>query len=213
MHERNSQPPAPDIVALVLAAGQGSRFNDSGCRYKPVAPLADGTPMIYAVCHTLLQHVADITVVCGPNERSVRDALKGLPVNIVHCADAHDGMSASLRYGVRQSPTRIGWIVALADMPFIRADTVQAIAARLHQGGRIVRPQFNDRLGHPVGFSCEFEDELLAVAGDEGARSIIRRHPDAVTLLPVEDPGCLIDIDTEEQLQQYGKDSRLFAKQ
>lgn len=213
MPEHDNLPGAPDIVALVLAAGQGSRFDRTGQRYKPLASLADGTPMVYAVCHTLLQHIPNISVVCGPHEQALRDALQGLSVNVIHCADASDGMSASLRCAVRHSPAQIGWIVALADMPFIRADTVQAIAACLHQGERIVRPQFNGRQGHPVGFSCEFEYELLAVAGDEGARSIIRRNPDAMTLLPVEDPGCLIDIDTEEQLQQYDKHSRLFAKQ
>ena len=193
----------PDIVALVLAAGKGSRFDATGKHFKPVQALADGTPMVYAVCHTLLQHVANVTVVCGPQEDAVRSALGQLPVSLAHCANAHLGMSASLRCGVENRPTRLGWIIALADMPFIHTDTVQGIVLRLRQGARIVRPTYQNKPGHPVAFASEFREELLGITGDEGARAIIQQHPDALTVFAVNDPGCLIDIDTIEQLQQY----------
>ncbi|AHG62333.1 nucleotidyltransferase family protein [Advenella mimigardefordensis] len=198
-------PAVPDIVAVVLAAGQGSRFDASGTRYKPVQPLADGTPMVYAVCHRLLQHIDAVTVVCGPQQKAVRDALGELPVNLIHCADAETGMSASLRFGIRHSPARLGWIIALADMPCINASTVQTVTEHLRQGGRIVRPHYANRPGHPVAFASEFRNELLQVTGDEGARAVVTRHPDALTLIPVNDPGCLLDIDTHEQLLQLGK--------
>lgn len=205
MPASDHQQPVPDIVAIVLAAGKGSRFDASGARYKPVQPLADGTPMVNAVCHTLLQHIEAVTVVCGPQHEAVRTALGGLPVNLVHCADADTGMSASLRYGISHSPARVGWLIALADMPCIQPNTVQAVAAHLRQGDRIVRPQYRSRPGHPVAFASRFRDELLQVTGDEGARAIVRRHPDALTLIPVDDPGCLLDIDTQEQLQHLTK--------
>lgn len=205
MPEPDRQPPVPDIVAIVLAAGQGSRFDASGARYKPVQPLADGTPMVYAVCHSLLQHIDTVTVVCGPQQDRVRDALGGLPVNLTHCADADMGMGASLRCGIRHSPARLGWVIALADMPCIQAGTVQAVVEHLRQGSRIVRPYFANRPGHPVAFASEFRSELLQVKGDEGARAVVARHADALTLVSVNDPGCLLDIDTQEQLLQLGK--------
>jgi len=205
MPEPDYRAVAPDIVALVLAAGKGSRFDASGAHYKPVQPLADGTPMVYAVCHTLLQHVDAVTVVCGPQQQAVRNALGELPVNLIHCADADMGMSASLRCGISHSPARVGWIIALADMPCIHANTVRAVATHLRQDGHIVRPQFQNRSGHPVAFASQFRDELLQLTGDEGARAIIQRHPDALALIPVTDPGCLLDIDTPEQLQRLGK--------
>ncbi len=213
MLEPDCRTPAPDIVALVLAAGKGSRFDASGTRYKPVQSLDDGTPMVYAVCHTLLQHIDAVTVVCGPQQEAVRHALDGLPVNLIHCADAHVGMSASLRCGISHSPARVGWIIALADMPCIHTSTVQAIVTHLRQVGGIVRPQFRNAPGHPVAFSSQFRDELLQVTGDEGARAIVQRHPDALTLVSVNDSGCLLDIDTQEQLQQLGKAGGSLAPQ
>jgi len=206
MTERTPSISVPDIVALVLAAGKGSRFDDSGKRFKPVQALADGTPMVYAVCDTLLQHIANVTVICGPHEQAVRSALGNLPVRTVHCPQAHQGMSASLRCGVQSSPARIGWIIALSDMPFIRAETVSGIASRLRQGEQIVRPAYQGKPGHPVAFASMFRDQLLGITGDEGARTIIHQHPDALTVFTANDPGCLIDIDTVEQLQQYRTD-------
>ncbi|WP_051401636.1 nucleotidyltransferase family protein [Advenella kashmirensis] len=204
MTERTSPTSVPDIVALVLAAGKGSRFDASGTRYKPVQALADRTPMVYAVCHTLLQHIAHVTVVCGPQEQAVHSALGDLPVRTVHCTEAHQGMSASLRCGVQSSPASVGWIIALSDMPFIRAETVSGVASRLRQGEQIIRPAYQGKPGHPVAFASKFRDQLLGITGDEGARTIIRRHPDALTVFTVNDPGCLIDIDTVEQLQRHG---------
>lgn len=198
-----SEAAIPELVAIVLAAGKGSRFDATGTNYKPVQQLADGTPMVYAVCHTLLQHIRNITVVCGPQEQAVGHALRTLPVTIVHCAQADQGMSASLRCAIEHSPASAGWLVALADMPFVNANTVGEVCSRLRQGARIVRPEFAGKPGHPVAFGVEFREELLALDGDQGARAVIQRHADALTLVPVNDPGCLIDIDTPEQLQQH----------
>ncbi len=198
-----SEAGTPDLVAIVLAAGKGNRFDASGVKYKPVQQLADGTPMVYAVCHALLQHIHNVSVVCGPQEQAVRHALRELPVSILHCADADQGMSASLRYAVAQSPAKLGWLIALADMPFVKTDTVGQVAACLFRGARIVRPEFAGKPGHPVAFGSEFREELLALEGDQGARAVIQQHPDALTCVPVKDPGCLIDIDTQDQLRQH----------
>ncbi|HSW83600.1 MAG TPA: hypothetical protein VLH12_09000, partial [Usitatibacter sp.] len=54
--------------------------------------------------------------------------------------------------------------------------------------------------GHPVGFSARLREDLLALDGDEGARSVIQSHRDAVTLIPVDDEGITVDIDTPRDL-------------
>ena len=43
-------------------------------------------------------------------------------------------------------------------------------------------------------------DELLACAGDEGARSGIKRHHAEIQLVPVDDPGVVFDIDRREDV-------------
>ncbi len=194
---------APAVVAIVLAAGKGSRFDATGVKCKSAQQLPDGTPMIRAVCSALLQHIPDITVVVGEHEQVIRDALTQLPVKFLHCSDAHSGMSASLRHAIALSPAATGWLIALADMPFVKADTIAKVMSALLSGARIVRPEYDGKPGHPVAFATEFKDELLALEGDEGARAVIQRHRDALTLVPVNDAGCLIDIDTPAQLQEH----------
>ena len=50
---------------------------------------------------------------------------------MIECPRAQEGMGASLACGVMASPDASGWIVALADMPWIRPATIQSVAAAL----------------------------------------------------------------------------------
>jgi molybdenum cofactor cytidylyltransferase len=65
-----------------------------------------------------------------------------------------------------------------------------------------VAPAYQGKRGHPVGFSAKFRSELEQLAGDEGARSILKRHADQIKLLECNDPGILADIDTPEDLRK-----------
>ncbi|HNJ82567.1 MAG TPA: nucleotidyltransferase family protein, partial [Piscinibacter sp.] len=53
--------------------------------------------------------------------------------------------------------------------------------------------------GHPVGFSAELYSELVTLRGDEGARRLVARYP--AIGVEVDDPGVLIDVDTEADLE------------
>ena len=87
-------------------------------------------------------------------------------------------------------------------MPFIREGTMHAVHQALAAGALIAAPR--DRVsgarGHPVGFAAGLRDELIAIRGDEGARSVIQRHRDAVQLIEVDDAGITRDIDRPEDL-------------
>jgi molybdenum cofactor cytidylyltransferase len=94
--------------------------------------------------------------------------------------------------------------VALADMPFIRAETFRAVREALESGALIAAPidRASGRRGHPVGFSTALREELLELDGDEGARSVIARHLESVVLVAVDDPGIFRDIDRPEDLDR-----------
>jgi molybdenum cofactor cytidylyltransferase len=109
-------------------------------------------------------------------------------------------MGVSLAEGVRAASDAHGWVVALADMPYIRPDTVRVIARALAEGAAIAAPAYRGARGHPVGFARRFFDELSALRGDAGAREILHAHPDWVTLYEVDDPGVLRDIDEPSDL-------------
>ncbi len=91
-----------------------------------------------------------------------------------------------------------GWVIALADMPFVQAESIAAIVQALNNGAGIAVPTYQGRRGNPVGFSRQYLPQLLALTGDQGARSLFKIFP--VTEVAVNDAGILRDIDVPDDL-------------
>ena len=107
------------------------------------------------------------------------------------------GMGDSLAAGVSARADASGWVLLPADMPRVRASTLQQVGRAL-QTHAVAYAQYHGRRGHPVGFSAELFSELVALTGDEGARRLVARYP--ALAVEVDDPGVLLDIDTVQDL-------------
>ena len=184
------------IAIALLAAGTGRRFGGP----KLLEPLADGTPMAVAAARTLRGGVGRALAVVRPDDRELARALAGEGLEIVPCAQADRGMGLSLACGVRASADAQGWLIALADMPYILPSTIAELARCLRRGAALAAPEFRGQRGHPVGIAGEFLAPLLALDGDAGARAVLEQHGAQLVALPVDDPGVLIDIDTRSDL-------------
>jgi molybdenum cofactor cytidylyltransferase len=111
-------------------------------------------------------------------------------------------MSRSFVCGIGASRDADGWTIALGDMPFVQPSTICAVAEQLARSGRVVIPAYREERGHPVGFGRRYLDELLKLQGDEGARSVVVRHPADIDVVGVGDRGILRDIDTAADLEK-----------
>ena len=189
------------IVGLWLAAGSGRRFGAD----KRWQPLADGTPMALASAASLRATCDDVLAVLRPDDTVLGERLQELGCRVVVNQQAAAGLGSSLAAGVRASANAAGWLVALADMPFIASTSHQAVCESLLSGASLVVPTHGGQRGHPVGFSREWLGELSRLDGDVGARHILRDHPERVEVLAVDDPGILADVDHPEDLA--GSDS------
>ena len=109
-------------------------------------------------------------------------------------------MGASLVCAVRAATDAEGFVIALADMPFIRSSSIAAVRDALVAGAPLAAPYFRARRGHPVGIAAQYRHELEALTGDEGARKIIAANEQSLRKIPVGDPGVLRDIDTPGDL-------------
>ena len=185
------------ICGILLASGSGSRFGSN----KLMHPLeAGGDPIAVHAARHLIKAIPDsVAVVRSANSHLAR-LLRAEGLRIAVCRDASKGMGHTLAAGVRASSAASGWVVALADMPAIRPDTIARIAAELEVGGVIVAPRHQGQRGHPVGLARRFYKDLLSLKGDAGARAIITNHQDWVTLIDVDDSGVTKDIDTPADL-------------
>jgi len=187
------------IASILLAAGSSSRFGSN----KLLHLLPDGTPIAIAAARKLKAATSMTLAVVHPDNLALADMFAAEGLTVVACPSATQGMGASLACGVRASSHAHGWIVALADMPFIQPATLMEIRCQLEQGAPLAAPVYHGQRGHPVGFGCEFFEALAHLSGDQGARAIVRAHAARATLLTCEDPGILADIDTTDDMARY----------
>jgi molybdenum cofactor cytidylyltransferase len=183
------------VRAILLAAGSSSRFGSN----KLLHPL-NGVPIAVRSARNLAAALAHPLAVVKPGAHELTAALRDAGCETVVCDEANEGMGLSLACGVRASADAGGWLVALADMPFIRPRTMADLAQRIVAGGTVVAPLYQGRRGHPVCFSPRLRGELVSLQGDEGARKVFQRHAGSAALVEVDDPGVLRDIDTPGDL-------------
>jgi molybdenum cofactor cytidylyltransferase len=191
--ERQSIAAPAGAAAIVLAAGRARRYG----RDKRLEPVGAMPMFLHAALR--LQRIADTLVVLGPEDGQQARLLAEHGVDFVHCPQAAQGMGHSLACGVAQRREAAGWFVMPADMPFIRAATLEALA-RAAARHELAAPAYQGRRGHPVWFARRYLPQLLALAGDQGARAILEAGEPF--LLPVDDPGCVLDVDRPEDLEQ-----------
>ncbi|HNI07001.1 MAG TPA: nucleotidyltransferase family protein [Thiobacillaceae bacterium] len=184
------------IQALLLAAGAGRRFGAD----KRLHPLADGTPMALAAARNLIQALPGALAVVGEADQQLADLLTAAGLAVTCCPDAARGMGASLAWGVAQRPEADGWLIALADMPFIRPATFHRVAEAVTGPAVIAAPVFDGKRGHPVAFGVDYREALLGLDGDRGGRDLLATHPDRLRRVPCDDPGVLRDIDHKADL-------------
>ena len=157
-------------------------------------------PMAAWAARHAVQGSGNALAVIAPGGAALRAALEESGCEILESEATARGLGASLAAGVAHSRDAEGWVVALGDMPFIEAATFRSVVEALLAGAPIAAPVFRptSARGHPVGFAKSLREELLALDGDEGARSVVERHKDRVVSIPVDDRGIVVDIDTPD---------------
>ncbi len=181
------------VAAIVLAAGRATRMG----RQKVLFELQGRSLVQRAVDAALGSRAAETVVVVGHEAGAVMAALAGRPVTAVVNREYAEGMSTSLGAGVRAAGDCDAVIVMLADQPFVTSALLDRLIERFEETGRaIVRPLAGGRPANPVLLGSALFAEILEQRGDVGGREIVGRHPDDVSLVPVDDPSITVDIDS-----------------
>ena len=185
------------IAAVVLAAGEGSRFQ--GDSHKLLADL-NGKPVLRWTVDAVVAAGFDaIYLVWG----SVRpdSALYGVDMltsglRLVECTDWAQGQSRSLAAGVKAAAAagHSAVVVGLADQPLVPPSAWRSVGA---SAGVIVTATFGGARRPPVKLDASVWD-LLPEVGDEGARGLFRLRPELVLEVPCQ--GEAADVDTTEDL-------------
>ncbi len=191
---------ARQIAAVILAGGASTRFG----RPKQLLDW-QGSPLLAHVTDVALRAGLDpVIVVLGAEAEAIYPVLGDRPVQTLVNWRWEEGMSTSVQTGLAAVPLDAdGALFLQCDQPGVTADLLRALVRRFEASQRpIVHPVHDGRRGTPALFPRRLFPELSAVRGDEGGRSLIERHPEAVATVPVADPNVLADVDTPADYDQ-----------
>jgi CTP:molybdopterin cytidylyltransferase MocA len=188
------------LAAVILAAGDSTRMG------RPKALLADpgGRPFVARLVRTFAAAGVDrIVVVTGSLHDRIQAALDDdLPPVHAVCVrnpDPARGQLSSLWVGLDAAdrPGIDGVLVIPVDIPMVDPATVRSVIdGWVQHRAPIVRPVVGDAHGHPVLFDRALFDDLRRAPVDRGARSVVHANADRLLNVPVDDAGCVADIDT-----------------
>jgi len=186
------------IACIVLAAGQSSRMAPRNKLLEPIG----GEAMVRRVAATAHASGArPVLVVTGHEAAAVEAALRGLELTIVANPSYADGLSTSLRAGLRALPPDIdGALICLGDMPEVESSVLRALMAGFTGGNAICVPVHQGRRGNPILWGSRYFAEMMALTGDTGAKPLLARHREHVVEVAVATMSIFQDIDAPADL-------------
>lgn len=196
----------PVVHILVLAAGASSRMRG---RDKLLLSVK-GRPLLRHSVDVASGTGAPVHVALPPDNTARRQVLTGSTAVQIEVPDADLGMSRSLVQGVRAiaamaSGAEDGIMVLPADMPGFSTKVLADLISRFRAEPDLIwrGSTVDGQPGHPIIFPRALWAELAGISGDEGGRSVLRRHGDLVRLVPLPGQMALLDLDTPEDWAAY----------
>lgn len=188
------------VAAVILAAGMSKRMGAP----KQLLKLGGATLLEHALNNVRRSQAREIVLVLGHVADAIREqtALDGVKVVINPAYE--EGMGTSLRAGIAAlAPESGAAMIVLADQPFVRPETLDRLIEQ-HRARRpqIVIPLYRGFRGNPVLLDRSVFPEIAGLAGDIGCRAIFGDHTENILKVDVDDPGILLDADTEEDFQK-----------
>ncbi|MDJ0926131.1 MAG: nucleotidyltransferase family protein [Gammaproteobacteria bacterium] len=192
------------VAALLLAAGEGSRFG----ALKQLAVL-DGESLVLRAARAAAAAVdAGVWVVTGAGHDDVAQALRDEAATLVRNADWRAGMGSSIRCGIRALNGKVDAVlITLADQPGVgAADLARLVACWREAPDRPAAALIAGLPGAPAVVPARWFPALLDLADDAGARELLRSGIDYTA---VDLPAAADDIDTPSDLHSFAQRLRL----
>jgi molybdenum cofactor cytidylyltransferase len=188
------------IVGLILAAGASTRMGT----HKALLNIGEET-FLQRIVHELHSaQVLENILVLGSNAEQIQSTLTWFDGKIIVNEDWVKGQISSIQTGISSlTDEKIhGVLLCPVDHPML----TQSLIVDLLQGfwksnKNIIVPTYNRKRGHPVLFGRAMFDALRSAPLDEGAKHVVRNHPEEILEVPVDDESILLNVDTPEEYQ------------
>ena len=172
------------VVAVVLAAGAGSRFGGG----KLLASL-EGRPLLQHVLDRLAEAgVDDVVVVLGDDHAAIERAIAWRGERRVVNPDPGRGLSSSVQVGIAAvAADADAALIVLGDQPDVPLAAIRAVTdASVDAARPIVVPRYDDDGGrNPVRLDRAAFGLATAATGDRGLGPLLAEHAELVREVPV----------------------------
>lgn len=202
LETRTEQSDSPAIGIVILAAGASTRMGTP----KQLLPYRECSFLYHAVEVAVDSICRPIVVVLGAYAERLRQEVSQFPVQVVENLQWTEGMSSSIRAGIKALNAAAenieAVVLALCDQPFVSSQIInQLVEAYRFTGKPIVASEYARTLGVPALFNCTFFSELTTLKQAEGAKQVIAKYIDEVFRVPFAEGA--IDIDTPKEYEQF----------
>lgn len=189
---------APQLFAIVLAAGRAERF----AAVKQLQHY-EGQALVSRAVRSAADLCGRRTVlVTGCAGREVHAACAPLDGFLVHNSEYLDGMASSITCGVAAvAHCADAVMILLADQPLVGIRQLTALRDKwLEDPRQAAASRYRGRLAVPAIFPRRDFARLQALAGDQGARSVLQQYGDSLPAVDL--PEAAFDIDTPDDLKR-----------
>jgi len=190
-------------AAVILAAGHADRMGSN----KLTLPLGPGT-VVGRVVATALAACDRVIVVIGLHDQGTRTAVEQTArslgvegrLDVVEGVPYDPGMFISVQAGLRRVMGADVVLIFPGDIPLALPETAIAVKEAVSAGEvDVAVPSCGGRRGHPVAISTRCVPELLAMSEHSTLRQFMTLHASTTKLVPVDDHGMLLDVDTPDE--------------
>ncbi len=137
-----------------------------------------------------------ITVVTQYEE--IEQAARALGANVYINPHPDEGISSSLKIGLKANLDADACFFTVSDQPWLTAETIHQLITLLKISNKgIACVSCDGKLGNPCIFTKRYYDDLLSITGDKGGKAVITAHRDDTAVLKVNDVKELTDMDAK----------------
>ena len=189
----------PGAWAILLAAGESTRMG----QLKALLPWRGRTLLEHQTAALLEGGAERVVVVLGHRADELRPLLEEEEgVTWTLNPDYRQGKTTSIKAGLSAlDPKSVEDILLLnVDQPRSAGDVAHILSIHRARGYAVTVPEYRGKGGHPVVLSASLLGELREIDEEtQGIKAVVRRRPESVNRIPLDNPEILLDLNTPEQ--------------
>lgn len=193
------------IHIILLAAGNSRRFGGNKLLH-----VYKGKPLYSHILETLSRvDISQGERIMVTQYEKVADAGHARGWCVLRNKRPEVGISRSVRMGIQELESRgachagDALMFCVCDQPELQAETLIKFIREYERCGKGIGVLAGESVpGNPVIFREDYRKELLGLSGDEGGKTVRKRHPEDVMYFPVSQQEELFDVDDREDLER-----------